>query len=346
MTSLEPVRFGVIGYGLFGFHHARAIEASGASQLVAVAVRSTESQQRAAADHPGVNLYGDYREMLERDDLDVVSVVAPNMLHHEMGMAVLESGRHLLLEKPMALTVAECDQLVELAETQQRVLAVGHELRLSSLWGQVKQLIEEGIIGRVQYVLVELSRFPYRPGSDGWRYDQQRVGSWILEEPIHFFDLARWYLEGSGDPVSIYARANSRDPARPQLADNFSAIVNYPDGAYAIVSQSLSAFGHHQMAKVVGTEGAIWADWGAADARSGESHFGLRYGLGDDVTEVELKEDAGELVELAREIDAVAESVRSGKAPPCSGTDGRWSTLLCLAAEQSVQAGQLVMLDK
>ena len=120
----------------------------------------------------------------------------------------------------------------------------------------------------------------------------------------------RWYLEGSGDPVSIYARANSCDPARPQLADNFSAIVNYPDGAYAIVSQSLSAFGHHQMAKV------------------------------------ELKEDAGELVELAREIDAVAESVRSGKAPPCSGTDGRWSTLLCLAAEQSVQAGQLVMLDK
>ena len=103
----------------------------------------------------------------------------------------------------------------------------------------------------------------------------------------------RWYLEGSGDPVSIYARANSRDPARPQLADNFSAIVNCPDGAYAIVSQSLSAFGHHQMAKVVGTEGAIWADWGAADARSGESHFGLRYGLGDDVTEVELKEDAG-----------------------------------------------------
>jgi myo-inositol 2-dehydrogenase/D-chiro-inositol 1-dehydrogenase len=249
MTSFEPVRFGVIGYGLFGCHHARAIEASDTSQLVAVAVRSTESQQRAAADHPGVNLYGDYREMLERDDLDVVSVVVPNMLHHEMGMAVLESGRHLLLEKPMALTVAECDQLVELAETQQRILAVGHELRLSSLWGQVKQLIEEGTVGRVQYVLVELSRFPYRPGSDGWRYDRQRVGSWILEEPIHFFDLARWYLEGSGDPVSIYARANSRDPARPQLADNFSAIVNYTDGAYALVSQSLSAFGHHQMAR-------------------------------------------------------------------------------------------------
>ncbi|MFP6648414.1 MAG: Gfo/Idh/MocA family oxidoreductase, partial [Pirellulaceae bacterium] len=173
MTSFEPVRFGVIGYGLFGWHHARAIEASDTSQLVAVAVRSAESQQRAATDHPGVEVHGDYREMLKRDDLDVVSVVTPNMLHHEMGVAVLESGRHLLLEKPMALTVAECDQLVELAETRQRILAVGHELRLSSLWGEVKQLIEAGTVGRVQYVLVELSRFPYRPGSDGWRYDRQ-----------------------------------------------------------------------------------------------------------------------------------------------------------------------------
>ena len=346
MTSFETVRFGLIGYGLFGFQHARAIAASATSELVAVAAESSGSRQRAAADHPGVDLYADYREMLERDDLDVVSVVVPNMLHHEMGMAVLESGRHLLLEKPMALAVAECDQLVELAERQQRILAIGHELRLSSLWGEVKQLIEHGTIGRVQYVLVELSRFPYRPGSGGWRYDRQRVGSWILEEPIHFFDLARWYLADSGDPVSIYARANSRDPARPDLADNFSAIVNYPDTAYALVSQSLSAFGHHQMAKVVGTEGAIWADWGAADARSEESQYGLRYGLGDNITEVELKEEAGELVELAREIDAMALSVRSGSAPPCSGIDGRWSTLLCLAADQSVQTGELVMLEK
>jgi len=346
MNDQPLIRFGVVGYGLFGFHHARAIEASETSRLVAVTARSEASRQRAVEDHPGVAVHGDYREMLERDDLEVVSVVAPNMLHYEMGMAVLESGKHLLLEKPMALTVPECDQLVELAEREQRILAVGHELRLSSLWGRVKQLIEEGAIGRVQHVLVELSRFPYRPGSGGWRYDQKRVGSWILEEPIHFFDLARWYLEESGDPVSIYARANSRDPSRPQLADNFSAIVNYPDHAYALVSQSLAAFGHYQTAKVVGTGGAIWAEWGAADARSDDSHFALRYGLGDDVTEVELAEDAGELVELAREIDAMAESVRSGKPPPCTGVDGRWSTLLCLAAEKSVRTGQLVVLEE
>jgi len=345
MSSLDPVRFGLIGYGLFGYHHARVIEASSSSQLVAIAARSAESLQRASADHPQAEVYGDYREMLKRDDLDVVCVVTPNILHHEMGMAVLESGRHLLLEKPMSLSVEQCDQLIQLAGQQQRTLAVGHELRLSSLWGRVKQLIEEGRVGRPQYVLVELSRFPYRPGSDGWRYDQQRVGSWILEEPIHFFDLARWYLEGSGEPDSVYARGNARDPARPDLADNFSAIVSYPDNAYAVITQSLSAFGHYQMAKVVGTEGAIWAEWGAADARSEDPHFGLRYGLGDDVTELSLEQDAGELVELAGEIDAMAESARTGAAPPCSGLDGRWSTLLCLAAGESVATGQPVSLD-
>jgi len=66
-----------------------------------------------------------------------------------------------------------------------------------------------GKIGQPRHVLIELARFPYHPGSTGWRHDQNRVGNWILEEPIHFFDLARWYLSSAGDPVSVFAQANS-----------------------------------------------------------------------------------------------------------------------------------------
>ena len=95
--------------------------------------------------------------------------VAPNRLHFEIGQAVLESGKHLLLEKPMALSVADCDRLIEQAGKECRVLAIGHELRLSSLWGGAKRLIDEGVIGEPRHVLVELSRFPYRQGSGGWR---------------------------------------------------------------------------------------------------------------------------------------------------------------------------------
>ncbi len=334
--SVPPVRFGLIGYGLFGSHHANAISRCPAATLAAIAVRSDASQQLARAAHPAADVLEDYRQLLDRDDIEAISVVAPNKLHYEIAMAVLESGKHLLLEKPMALRVEECDKLVALAEANDLVLAVGHELRLSSLWGGVKELIDKGVIGDPLHVLIELSRFPYRQGSEGWRYDIDRVGSWILEEPIHFFDLARWYLSSRGEPTSVYARANSRHPDHPKLFDNFSAIVNFA-GAYAVISQTLSAFGHHQTGKITGTAGTIWAWWSAADARADKPTFGLRYGLGDDVTEMSFDKPTGELLELADEVAAVAKCVRDGCPPPCTGVDGRWSTLLCLAAERAVE---------
>jgi myo-inositol 2-dehydrogenase/D-chiro-inositol 1-dehydrogenase len=339
----RQVRFGLVGYGLFGAHHANSIEKGGTTELGGIAVRSEASQAAAREAHPDCHVCGDYRELLARDDIEVVTVVAPNKLHHEIGKAVLESGKHLLLEKPMALEVADCDELIALAESKNLVLGVGHELRLSSLWGAAKQLIDDGAIGEPLHVLVELSRFPYRQGSDGWRYDIDRVGSWILEEPIHFFDLARWYLTSRGNPTSVYARANSRHAENLQLLDNFSAIVNF-DGAYAVVSQTLAAFGHHQTAKITGTKGTIWAWWSAADARSDKPEFGLRYGLGDQVTQVAIDKPAGELLELADEIAAFAKAAREGGQPPCTGEDGRWSTLLCLASQESVESGNEVTL--
>ena len=171
---------------------------------------------------------------------------------------------------------AECDDLIRLAREHNRVFAVGHELRLSSLWGKVKELIDAGFVGEPLYVLIELSRRPYRQGSENWRYDINRVGSWILEEPIHFFDLARWYLSAAGEPQAVYATSNSRQPGHPELKDNFSAIVHFPRGAYAVISQTLAAFEHHQTVKVTGTKGALWASWSGAMDRTLHPTFSLR----------------------------------------------------------------------
>lgn len=343
--SQSPVRFGLIGYGLFGKHHARMIASTPGAELTAIAVKSAESQTAARADHAGAQVFGDYGELLALDSIDVVDIVVPNHLHFEIAQAALNAGKHLLLEKPMALTVDDCDAILATARENQRIVAINHELRHSSLWAGAKKLIDDGAIGHPQHALVELSRFPYRSGSEGWRLDAERVGNWILEEPIHFFDLARWYLEPCGHPVSIYARANARDPARPDLRDNFSAIVNHTDGGYAVVSQTLAAFEHHVSAKVAGTAGTLWATWSAADARSDTCQFSLRYGLGGEIHEVPLDRPTGELLELADQIEQMVASVRDGAPPLCSGEDGRWSTLLCLAAEQSVVTGQIVRLE-
>lgn len=341
MTT-KTVRFGLVGYGLFGKHHAQAIAACDGATLAAIAVKSISSRQLAGQAHPDAEILKDYAELLRLDDIDVVDVVVPNDMHYPIAVAALQAGKHLLLEKPMALKTSHCDELISLAAANDRMIAVNHELRLSPLWGGVRRLIDDGKIGRPQHVLIELSRFPYRQGAEGWRYDIGRVGSWILEEPIHFFDLARWYLAASGEPASIYARANSRHPDHPELRDNFTAILSHADGAYAVVSQTLAAFGHHVTGKIAGTEGTIWVHWSAGDARSDSCTFGLRYGLGDQVREVPFEKPTGELLELADQIAAVTRSVREGTPPPCTGNDGRWSAKLCLAAQRSVDTGQVV----
>jgi myo-inositol 2-dehydrogenase / D-chiro-inositol 1-dehydrogenase len=339
-----PLRFGLIGYGLFGAHHARAIVTAPGAELRAIAVPSEQSQAAAREAHSDATIYADYRELLARDDIDAIDVVVPNRWHYEVGRAVLQSERHLLLEKPMALSVAECDELVALAARHDLVLAIGHELRVSSLWGGVKQLIENGAIGRPRAALVELSRFPYRQGSGGWRYDRERVGSWILEEPIHFFDLARWYMAASGEPTTIYARATARVFGQADLHDHFTATIGFADGAHAVIVQTLSAFGHHQTVKVSGTEGTIWAQWSAADARAPHPVFSLRYGLGESVQEMTFDKSTGELLELADEVAAFVNAIQTGQKPPCTGADGRWSTLLCLAAEESIRQKQEIAL--
>ncbi len=89
----DRVRFGLIGYGLFGKHHAAAIAAGEDTELAAVAVRSEASQEAVGEDHPDVDVYTDYRDLLARKDIDVISVVAPNVLHYEVGKAVLIARR-------------------------------------------------------------------------------------------------------------------------------------------------------------------------------------------------------------------------------------------------------------
>lgn len=342
--SMDDVGIGLIGYGAWGAHHARAIQETPGARLVAIAAHSPQSCARAAAEHPAARVYADFKQMLAECSLDAADVVLPSHLHFAAAREVLTSGRHLLLEKPMTLSVDDCSRLIELARGRARILAVGHELRLSSLWGRVKQLLDAGAVGEPLYGLIELWRRPYRLGSGGWRFDPSRVGSWILEEPIHFFDLARWYFQAAGEPQAVYARAVGQRPDQPDLFDNFSALVSFHGGRYAVISQTLSGWEHHQTAKITGTTGALWARWSGAMDRTFEPTFTLQVRQGEQVEEAPIDAPSGEVFELVDQMKAFVHSVRTGEAPPCTGDDGRWSVAMCLKAEESVRTGAPVPL--
>ena len=336
--SENAIRFGVMGYGAWGGCHARAIEAVEGAEVAAVAALSEASCERARSDFPDAIVVSQWSELVPAD-VDAFVVVLPSHLHFDAAYAVLDAGKHLLLEKPMCLTLEDCLTLVGTARAKRVQLALGHELRLSSLWGKMKALIDQGYVGDPLYALVELSRRPYRQGADGWRFDINRVGDWILEEPIHFFDFARWCFEGTAEANSVYAVANSRQDDHPELQDNFSATIHFDQGKYAIVTQTLAAFEHHQTAKVTGTAGALWASWSGAMDRTRHPTFSLRGSRGEEVEEFEIDRVPGEIFELEAQVAAMVRAIRTGSSVPATGLDGAWAVEMCLAASRSIRSG-------
>ncbi|MBB5036108.1 Gfo/Idh/MocA family protein [Prosthecobacter dejongeii] len=332
-----PVRFALAGFGAWGKLHAQSIAGNSEAELIAITAPSAASQAEARLLYPQAQIFADARELIAQADFEILDIVTPSHTHRDLALAAMSRGKHILLEKPMAITLDDCKTIVAAAQEHGVQLAVGHELRLSSQWGEIKKIIQRGTIGDPQYVLVELSRKPYRLGASGWRYDPHRVGSWVLEEPIHFFDLARWYLESSGDPVELHAYGNSRDPQRPDLFDNFSAMFKYANGSYAVVSQTLAAFEHHQTIKVSGTQGALWAGWSGALDRTLEPSYFLKVFDGENLENVKIEKHSGEVFELREEIAQCVDMVRTGKSPIATGLDGLWSAGLCLVAEESIR---------
>lgn len=344
------LRVGLVGYGAFGRLHARCLEAiatdTGSAELAAICCRGEASAARARADFPAVRIYRDYRELVRAEDIDIVDVVVPNHLHAEVGAAALAAGKDIFLEKPMANTVADCDRLLRAAGGQ-RLINLGFELRVSKQWGAIKRLIDDDALGAPRFANISLFRHPYRQGADGWRYDPARVGSWILEEPVHFFDLLMWYFESCGDPLTVRASgtpAAGRD-GDAAMYDNFSTVLSFPGGAYATLGQSLAGFGHHLTLELVGSRGALRSWWSGADARSAEPGFELQLlRAGAETPETIDLAFSGEVFELEEQLRQ-ALAAFAERRTLVSGVEGRKRVLVCLAAEQSLRRGEAVELS-
>jgi len=341
--SLTNPAVGVIGFGRFGQLHARFIDRLEGASLAAIAVRSEASAEAARNAHPEAQIHRDWRALIADPAIDVVDIVAPNALHAEMALTALEAGKHVMLEKPMATKIADCDRIVEAARQSNRQLSVGFELRLSVQWGRIKRLIDEGAVGRPRYLNIALFRHPYRRGADGWRLDANRVGSWILEEPVHFYDFAMWYLAGLGDPLAVSAQGTSASGA-VGMYENFSSHLRF-DGAYAAITQTLAGFGHHMVVEMAGDDGALRATWSGAEAASDRPSFDLwvKRAGSDEAAPVALEGASGELFELEEEIRLTLEAFRQGWTL-VGPEEARKSVVVCLEAERALREGREVAL--
>lgn len=344
MSSVMQV--GLVGYGAWGRLHARSIGSIQGARLTAVAARSQNSVDLARKENPDISGYTDYRDLIRNPDVDIVDVVVPTHLHTKIAVSALEAGKHVILEKPMAATVADCDAIIAASRKSGAVLSIVHEMRVSPQWAAVKHLIERGGIGDPRYAMLNLFRFPYRNGAEGWRYNRDTVGSWILEEPIHFYDLLLWYFEQKGAPRSVAACGTSEHGGRG-MYENFSSTVRFGEGSFGVVAQTLGGFEHHQVVEIVGTGGSIRSLWSGAMDRTDRPAFSLFHQTGEDRTPipVQISAASGEIFELREFLEKTIHSIGNG-APFYPAETERRLIRLCLAADEAAASGQEISLPE
>lgn len=337
------LRFGLIGYGKWGRHHAAAITSTPGLVLTAIACATPGTASVARADYPGVAVTNRYRALLALPTVDAVAIATPNFLHAEMTVAALQAGKNVVLEKPMALNLADCAQINAAALAASRTVSLVHQFRLSTQWGAVKTMITNGDIGEPRFANVNLFRQPFRPGAGEWRYDAEKVGSWILEEAIHFFDAVMWYFQDHGDPVTVAATGNASN-AQPGLVENCACTLRWANGSFAHVNQSLNGFENHLVTEVIGTKGAIRAWWSGSSDRTRTPTFELkRKRLTSVGVETLSIGPSGELFELAETYRRIREAFQF-KKPLVSGAEAMKSVHVCLKAQHSLELGRTMAL--
>ena len=242
------IRVGLIGYGYAGkTFHAPLIAAVPALRLAAVA---SSDAAKVRADWPGMEVVADPFELVRRDDLDLVVVATPNDSHHPLARAALVAGRHVCVDKPFAVALAEAEELVALARDRSRVLSVFHNRRWDGDFLTLQRLLHEGTLGRLVEVETRFDRFRLEvrarwregpgPGSGLW-YD---LGPHLLDQAVCLF--------GAPQGIALDCAA-LRDGA---VADDwFCATLRYPRLRVVLHAGTLVASGARFV--VHGTRGSF-----------------------------------------------------------------------------------------
>jgi predicted dehydrogenase len=150
-SAANVVRFGVIGYGYWGPNIVRNLHGLDTCEVVSVCDRSPDALRRAGRTYPGVRMTADWREIVNAPDIDAVAVITPVWTHFELAKAALENGKHVFVEKPFTASVAQAEELIELAERKGLTIMVDHTFLFSGAVRKIREIVNAGTLGSLYY---------------------------------------------------------------------------------------------------------------------------------------------------------------------------------------------------
>jgi predicted dehydrogenase len=226
-----PVRLGVVGCGGFGLFAVQQFTQVPGVEFVGMAGTHRPASVAAAARF-GVENVEDVGELLRRDDVDLVYVATPPFLHHPQALAALNAGKHVIVEKPLALTVAQADELIAAAHSRDRLLVANLMQRYNPLFDAVRRLVETRALGEVLHGSFENLASDENLPADHWFWDRDKSGGIFVEHGVHFFDLfAGWLGPGRVEAAQVGVRPGTGIAEHVHATVRYgSALVNFYHG--------------------------------------------------------------------------------------------------------------------
>ncbi|PZD97482.1 gfo/Idh/MocA family oxidoreductase [Paenibacillus sambharensis] len=339
---MSKIKVAVIGCGSISkYRHIPEYAANSNVELIAFCDIVAERSQHFA-DEYNAKAYTDYKELLEKEKPDAVSVCLPNALHAPVSIAAANAGAHVLVEKPMAATEEESLAMIEAAKANNVFLMVGHNQRLMPPHVKAKQILESGVLGRV---LTFRSSFGH-PGPEGWSVDGRN--SWFFNKEdavmgamgdlgVHKADLVRYLL---GDEVAeVSSFISTLDKGDTDVDDNALTIVRMRSGAIGTLVASWTYYKGEDNSTVLWCENGVMmigtdpVDQVIVELRDGSVE---KHSVGAIATN-EAQTSSGV-------IDAFVDSILTGNEPSISGEEGMKSLKVILAAFESQATGRTVAL--
>jgi len=339
LTTL-PLNAAIIGAGAISQRHFEGYTLAGAN-VVAFAEPS-EGTRLSRETEWNARGYSNFSEMLERENIQALSICTPNAYHAPAALAALRRGIHVLCEKPLSLDLAACDEMIAAAQESGAILQTNHHLRSSPAVQTAKRLIEEGRIGRVTFMRL-------RQAHDWGGAEEVRGafgslsasgGGSLLDNGCHMMDLARHF---GGDVRSIFARMNTLK-FDIEVEDTSVASLEFESGALGSVENAWTATGWEESFAVYGTHGALECSNRLGRARLRFVSRTPATSTWDKTDETWYDFSALDVPHYAHlsSVTAFVRSVTEGTPVVCTGEDGRESVRLVLGGYESARSGMPV----
>lgn len=342
--------FGIVGCGMIASFHAKAIADLRGAKLVACFDAFPASAERFAKVQK-ITPYSDLKSMLADPKVDIVTICTPSGAHMEPAVAAAKAGKHVIVEKPLEITLRRCDRIIEACRTNKVVLSAIFPSRFHESSQLIKKAIDKGRFGRLTLgdAIVKWYRSQEYYDSGAWRGTWKLDGGGaLMNQAIHSVDLLTWLM---GPVVEVSAHTATLAHQRIAVEDNVVATLRFKSGALGTIEATTAAFpGYLKRIEIHGSEGSAILEeedikaWDFAKKRAADKALLKRMAGKTKTGGGAADPSAIGYHGHTEQFKDVLRAIKSGNKPQIDGVEGRRSVEIILAIYKAAELGRMVKL--